>query len=82
MQQNELTMMGFLLILLLISNINCFYISMCTHACVHTYISKHKKMESMKPQFFLALMRKKISWSEKLLIWNKNQVAALGDTLY
>lgn len=74
--------MGFLLILLLINNINCFHIYMCTYAYVHTNISKHQKMESMKLQFFLTLMGKKIIWSEKLLIWNKNQVAALKNTLH
>lgn len=40
---------------------------MCTYACVHTYISKHQKMESMKPLFSLVLRRKITIWSEKLL---------------
>lgn len=61
-------MMGFLLKLLLISNINCFYTYMCTHESVHTYISKHQKMESMKPLFILDLKEKKIIKSEKLVI--------------
>lgn len=57
-QQNELTMIDFLLILLLISSTAFIYT--CVHTHVHKYISKHQEIESIKPLFFLPLKGKKI----------------------
>lgn len=39
---------GLLIALLLISNINCFYTYMYTHARAHTHISKHQKEQRMQ----------------------------------
>lgn len=41
-QQNELSD-GLLIILLLISNVNCFYTYMCTDAHMHTHIQTSKR---------------------------------------
>lgn len=45
---------GLLIALLLISNVNCFYTCMCTHARARTHISKHQKERRMQTLLFLA----------------------------